>query len=81
MQEIEEYESRKHKDVNRMRSITDYVMGFLFFCLGWYFLLYKQLGINLFNREPSALDYVIGVLFVAYGSWRIYRGYKKNYFR
>ena len=64
-----------------MRSIMDYVMGFLFLLVGLYFLLYDQLGVNYFNNRPAATDYVFGGLFVLYGSWRIYRGYKKNYFR
>lgn len=78
---IEEYEKDRKRQVTRMRSITDFGMGILFFLFGLYFLLYRQLGINIFNRAPSSLDYLIGVLFVLYGIWRIYRGYKKNYFR
>lgn len=78
---IEEYENQRRKQLSRTRSIVDYTMGALFFLLGIYFLVYNQLGVNVFNREPSGLDYVIGGLFVIYGIWRIYRGYKKNYFR
>jgi len=59
----------------------DYVMGFLFFCIGVYFLTYQKLGINIFRRQPSPVDYLIGGLFVIYGAWRMYRGYKKNYFK
>jgi hypothetical protein len=78
---LEEYENKRRRQVTRMKSVTDYVMGILFLCLGLYFLLYRQFGINIFRTEPTAIDYVIGVLFVGYGGWRIYRGYKKNYFR
>lgn len=77
----EDYEQIKRKQVSNMRSIMDYVMGLLFFCIGLYFLTYRELGINIFRREPSSLDYLIGGLFVAYGTWRMYRGYKKNYFK
>jgi hypothetical protein len=77
---IEEYEQKRRKQVGRMRSIVDYVMGLLFICFGIYFLVYDKIGINIFNREPSSIDYVIGGLFVIYGLWRVYRGYKKNYF-
>lgn len=59
----------------------DYTMGLVFLAIGLYFLLYKITGMKqLLNRDPSVLDYFIGGLFVVYGVWRIYRGYKKNYF-
>jgi hypothetical protein len=64
-----------------MRSMVDYIMGAVFFLLGIYFLVYNQFGWKLLDREPSSIDYFIGGLFVLYGSWRIYRGYKKNYYR
>ena len=64
-----------------MRSIMDYTMGVLILLIGFYFLLYNQLGLNVFSRQPSALDKVIGAVFILYGIWRIYRGYKKNYYQ
>lgn len=64
-----------------MRSIADYGMGVLFLLIGLYFLLNEVLGITIAKSGSDAYDKVIGVLFVLYGSWRIYRGYKKNYFR
>lgn len=64
-----------------MRSIMDYGMGVLFLLIGLYFLLYETLDINMFRSKPSGMDKAIGVLFIVYGGWRIYRGYKKNYFR
>ncbi len=78
---VEEYERQRRKQVSRMRSIMDYVMGFIFFLFGIYFLVYEQLGLNIFARKPSSVDLFIGILFIAYGAWRMYRGYKKNYFR
>lgn len=78
---VEDYEKQRRKQVSSMRSVADYVMGFLFFLIGLYFLTYKQLHINVFRRQPSPVDYLIGVLFIAYGIWRMYRGYKKNYFK
>jgi len=77
---IEEYENKRQKQVGSMRSIMDYTMGIVFFCIGLYFLLYQKLNLNFLNREPSVLDYFIGGLFLLYGIWRFYRGYKKNYF-
>ena len=78
---IEEYESQRQKQIAQMRTITNYIMGALFFCLGVFFLIYDKVGIDLLGRKPSPIDLIIGVMFVLYGGWRIYRGYKKNYFR
>lgn len=78
---VEEYEAQRRRQVRNMRSVMDYVMGALFFLIGVYFLTYRFLGVNVFNRQPSPIDYLIGGLFVVYGAWRIYRGYKKAYFR
>jgi uncharacterized membrane protein HdeD (DUF308 family) len=80
MSMIEEYENNRRKQVSRMRSVMDYVMGSIFVIIGIYFFIYQKLDINVFNREPSTLDYFIGGLFTIYGIWRIYRGYKKSYF-
>ena len=76
-----DYEAERRKQTTRMRSIMDYIMGGLFALTGIFFLIYNSLGIKLMGREPSSLDYGIGGLFLLYGAWRIYRGYKKNYFR
>lgn len=78
---IEEFQEKQRQQRGRIRSVMDYTMGIVFLCIGLYFLLYRVFGWNLLNREPSVLDYVIGALFTVYGSWRIYRGYKKDYFR
>jgi len=59
----------------------DYGMGIILVLIGSWFLVYEKMNINFFRREPSSIDYFIGGLFVLYGIWRIYRGYKKNYFR
>lgn len=78
---IEEFQEKQRRQRSRMRSMVDYTMGTVFLLLGVYFLIYEKLGWKLLNREPSSIDYFIGLLFVLYGSWRIYRGYKKNYYR
>ena len=78
---IEEYENQRQKQIVRMRSVTNYIMGILFLVFGIFFLIYDKLGIDMLGRKPSYLDIIIGVMFVVYGGWRVYRGYKKNYFR
>ena len=78
---IEEFQNDRHKQIVRMRSITNYIMGVLFLGVGVFFLIYDKVGIDMMGRKPSSMDLIIGVMFVLYGGWRIYRGYKKNYFR
>ena len=79
---IEDFQERQRQQGARMRSVMDYVMGTVFCLIGLYFMFYQTLGIKMIlNREPSNMDYIIGGLFILYGSWRIYRGYKKNYYR
>jgi hypothetical protein len=78
---LEDYQNEQRKKMSRMRSVMDYTMGVLILLIGFYFLLYNQLGLNVFSRQPSALDKVIGAVFILYGIWRIYRGYKKNYYQ
>lgn len=79
---IEDFQEKQRQQRVRVRSIMDYTMGTVFFLIGLYFMFYQHLGIKMIlNREPSNFDYIIGGLFMLYGSWRIYRGYKKNYFQ
>ena len=76
-----DYENEKRKQVSQMRTIANYGMGTFFLAAGIFFLIYDELGINFMNMRPSAIDNLIGILFILYGIWRIYRGYKKDYFR
>lgn len=81
---LEEYERKKRKQVAGMKSISDYGMGVLIFLLGLFFIFRMQLGKNPVNEKlgkPDTLELVFGGFCILYGIWRIYRGYKKNYFR
>ncbi|MBL0151970.1 MAG: hypothetical protein IPP93_00155 [Chitinophagaceae bacterium] len=79
---IEEYEKKKRKDVSLMRSILDYGMGILIIGAGVIFLFRNKLKIEMLgDGPPTDLDKIFGGICLLYGCWRIYRGYKKNYFR
>jgi hypothetical protein len=78
---IEDFHEENRKRMSRMRALMDFTMGTILFLVGVFFLIYGRLGIRLKGREHGNLDYLIGGLFVLYGCWRIYRGYKKDYFR
>lgn len=78
---IEEFQEQQRKRTARMRSITDFTMGAVLFLVGIFFLTYGFFGIKIRGKEHSVLDYFIGGMFAFYGIWRIYRGYKKDYFQ
>jgi nitrate reductase gamma subunit len=78
---MQDYEDQRRRQAAKWRSAMDYSIGSIIILLGIYFLIYRKLGVNIFKRQPTDMDYLIGVLLLAYGGWRIYRGYKKTYFR
>ncbi|HYM94518.1 MAG TPA: hypothetical protein VET23_10290 [Chitinophagaceae bacterium] len=64
-----------------MKSIMDYGMGVIFLAIGLFFLFGEKLHINIANNMNPLFGKFFGVMCVLYGTWRFYRGYKKNYFR
>lgn len=79
---FEEYEKRKRNQVAFMRSLLDYGMGVLILIAGVFFFFRNKFDIPLNERfPPNELDKIFGAICLLYGGWRIYRGYKKNYFR
>jgi threonine/homoserine/homoserine lactone efflux protein len=78
---FDEYEKKKRKQVSQMKSIMDYGMGILMILVGLFFLFHQTLNISIGDSSSSLLEKVFGGMCLLYGSWRIYRGYKKNYFR
>jgi hypothetical protein len=80
MNQIEEFEAKRRQQVNRARSVVDYTMGILFTAVGVYLFLDKR-PFEFFNFPPRTGNFLLGFLFLIYGGWRIYRGYRKNYFK
>ncbi len=71
---IEDFQEQQRKRTERVRSIMDLTMGSLFILAGALLLIYKVGNLADLNRKA------LGGLFILYGIWRLYRGYKKNYF-
>lgn len=79
---FEEYEKKKKQNVSIMRSIRDYGIGVVVLFFGVFMFFRNQFDLAINERyKPDVMDKVLGVISVAYGIWRIYRGYKKNYFK
>lgn len=79
---IDEYEKKKRRQVASMRALMDYGIGILILGAGIFFFFRDQFDMAL-NQSypPNAIDKVFGTICILYGAWRIYRGYKKNYFK
>lgn len=77
----EEFEHKVRRRESSFRSLRDYGMGIIWIILGLAFVFRKQLGVGVDSYPPDYTDIILGVLFMVYGSWRVYRGYKKKYFR
>ncbi len=78
---FEEYEKRKRSQISLMRSVMDYGMGILILLVGIFFLFHEHFNFSFLKFAPSTEDKIFGGIFLVYGLWRIYRGYKKNYFQ
>ena len=81
---LEEFEKEEldHKDRRyiNMRSTMDYGMGACWVMMGAFIVFSKQIT-DKFPRLDDVTFKIVGGVAVVYGLFRIYRGYKKNYFR
>jgi hypothetical protein len=73
-------EDRRQRAYANRRAIMDYGMGLIYTAMGAFFLFSKQFGVTLEFPAPP-FSYLFAGLCLIYGGFRIYRGYKKNYFR
>ncbi len=74
-----DYNETKVKRYSNMKSILDFGMGLIYIGVGIMILLAKKL---LLNNEfaDSIIGKGLAVIVIIYGVWRIYRGFKKDYF-
>jgi len=78
---FEEYEKRKRRQITSMKSLLDYGMGVIFLLVGFFFLFNEKFNFHISDKSSSGFEKVFGGMCILYASWRIYRGYKKNYFK
>lgn len=73
-------EDKRQKAYANRRAIMDYGMGFIYTAMGLFFVFSDRLGIELeFPTKP--FSWIFAGLCLLYGGFRIYRGFRKNYFR
>lgn len=79
LEEFEDAPDQKTRRYMGMKSIMDIGMGIIYVGIGVLMLFAKQ-----FHFQNEFIDSIIGkvfaVLIIGYGSWRVYRGIKKDYF-
>jgi hypothetical protein len=75
LEEFEDQPGRKDKNYQLMRSIRDFAMGILWLGMGLYLTVSERA-----KEANDPLMRILGGIFIIYGIFRIYRGYKKNYY-
>jgi hypothetical protein len=73
--------SQRERGFIRMRSIMDYGMGLLWMSMGLFFIFIKKISTDLADRYDDSTTKIFGGVCIIYGIFRLYRGYKKNYYR
>ncbi|HYJ37588.1 MAG TPA: hypothetical protein VEV87_03190 [Chitinophagaceae bacterium] len=63
-----------------MRTLMDVGMGIIYIGVSLFILFAKKFGFAGVAFDPP-FNYIFAGICIAYGSFRIYRGVKKNYFR
>jgi len=69
---------RRKKGYALRRAILDYGMGVIIFGFGVFFLVAPKLGYDF--GVDTFYRYAFAGLCLLYGGFRVYRGYKQNYF-
>ena len=82
---LEEFEkeqiSDRDKNIIRMRSITNYVMGAFFIGVGFVFMFPTKYTGGFLSKYDAGTIKMFAVICWIYGVFRLYRGYQKKYFR
>ncbi len=74
-----EARDKRTKNYSTMRSLLDYTMGLLYLSGGVFLIFAENFGFEMQNFDKT-FRYIFGGLCMLYGGWRIYRGFKKDYF-
>ena len=82
---LEEFEkeqpSERDKGYMRMRSIMDFGMGLLWMAMGVFMFFIKKFNADLAEKYDESTFKIFAGICMIYGLFRVYRGYKKQYFK
>ena len=71
----------KQKGQVRMRAIMDFGMGILWLCMGVFMIFPDKVAPSFALQFDYNRLKIFGAVCLLYGSFRVYRAIKKNYFR
>jgi len=74
-----EARDKRTKSYSTTRSLLDYTMGLLYLGGGVFLIFAESFGFEMQSFDKT-FRYIFGGLCILYGSWRIFRGFKKDYF-
>jgi hypothetical protein len=70
---------KRVKNYSVMRSLVDYTMGFLYLAAAIFLFFAEKFGFEMENFDKT-FRFIFGAICAIYGIWRLYRGYKKDYY-
>lgn len=70
---------KRTKNYSLMRSVLDYSMGILYLAAAAFLFFAERFGFSMENFDIT-FRYIFGGICALYGFWRIYRGFKKDYY-
>jgi uncharacterized membrane protein len=70
---------KRTRSYSTMRSLLDYTMGILYLAAAIFLLFAEKWQIEIINFDKT-FRIIFGSICALYGVWRIYRGYKKEYY-
>ena len=75
-----DYEEKRRRAYVNRRAIMDFGMGIIYAVMGGFFLASELFGIVM-EFPPKPFSYIFGGLCLLYGGFRIYRGFRRDYFK
>ena len=74
-----EFREKRTKNYASTRSIMDFTMGILYLAAAFFLFFAERFGFEMETFDKT-FRYIFGAICAVYGGWRIYRGFKKDYF-
>ena len=62
-----------------MRSVLDFTMGILYLAAAVFLIFAEKFGFEM-NNFDMTFRIIFGGICTLYGGWRIYRGFRKDYY-
>jgi hypothetical protein len=74
-----EFREKRIRTFASTRSIIDFTMGVLYLAAAFFLFFGDRFGFTLDSFDKT-FRYIFASICAVYGGWRIYRGFRKDYF-